>query len=104
MSELGLSGSATKHTLRHTAVTYLKEMGFSAAAIDRFLSKTVREGSASHSIYNDSVDLDEKSAVAEGSLKTPLSLSFGATNEWKSNSYSDYFSKTPSLVRVIEKI
>ena len=81
MSVLGLSGSATTHTLRHTAVTYLKEMGFSAAAVDRFLGKTVREGSASHSIYNHSDGLAEKLAVAEGWEKTLLSLGFGAKNE-----------------------
>ena len=47
-------------------VTLMKEQGFSAAAIDRFLGKTVHEGSASHGVYNHADSIAEKLEVAEG--------------------------------------
>jgi len=63
---LGFSHSASLHALRHTMVTLMKEQGFSAAAIDRFLGKSVREGSASLAVYNHADTLAEKLEVADG--------------------------------------
>jgi integrase len=50
-SKIGLSGEHKLHTLRHTMVTRLKEFDLSAADIDTFLGKRVREGSPSHNTY-----------------------------------------------------
>ena len=49
LNKIGLSNEYRLHTLRHTMVTRLKEFDLSAADIDRFLGKSVRQGSASHS-------------------------------------------------------
>ena len=64
MCEMGLSKGYSLHTLRHTLVTRLKELDVSAASIDRFLGKTVREGSSSHSTYAHSDSLNSKFGVA----------------------------------------
>ena len=50
-NKIGLSGEYKLHTLRHTMVTRLKEFDLSAADIDTFLGKKVREGSSSHNTY-----------------------------------------------------
>ena len=76
MSELEFSHSASLHALRHTMVTLMKEQGFSAAAIDRFLGKTVREGSASHAVYNHADTLAEKLEVADGWQRIVTQLGF----------------------------
>ena len=77
MSKLAPSSSTSLHALRHTMVTLMKEQGFSAAAIDRFLGKTVQEGSASHGVYNHADSLAEKLAVAEGWQTILVDLGFG---------------------------
>ena len=53
-----------------------KEMGFSAVAVDQFLGKTVREGSASHSIYNHSDGLAEKISCCRGVGEDALKFRF----------------------------
>ena len=64
-NKIGLSSEHKLHTLRHTMVTRLKEFDVSAAEIDRFLGKSVREGSASHSTYAHSDSILAKLRVAE---------------------------------------
>ena len=64
-NKIGLSSEHKLHTLRHTMVTRLKEFDVSAADIDRFLGKSVREGSASHSTYSHSDSILAKLRVAE---------------------------------------
>ncbi len=64
-NKIGLSSEHKLHTLRHTMVTRLKEFDISAAEIDRFLGKSVREGSASHSTYAHSDSILAKLRVAE---------------------------------------
>ena len=65
LDKIGLSNEYRLHTLRHTMVTRLKEFDVSAADIDRFLGKSVREGSASHSTYSHSDSILAKLRVAE---------------------------------------
>ena len=65
LNKIGLSDEYRLHTLRHTMVTRLKEFDVSAADIDRFLGKSVREGSASHSTYSHSDSILAKLRVAE---------------------------------------
>ena len=62
--EMGLTEGYSLHTLRHTLVTRLRELDVPAANIDRFLGKTVREGSSSHSTYAHSDSLNSKLSVA----------------------------------------
>lgn len=62
--EMALTEGYSLHTLRHTLVTRLKELDVPAANIDRFLGKTVREGSSSHSTYAHSDSLNSKLNVA----------------------------------------
>ena len=77
MCEMGLSEGYSLHTLRHTLVTRLKELDVPAANIDRFLGKTVREGSSSHSTYAHSDSLNSKLSVAMEWENHLVSLGFG---------------------------
>ena len=76
MSELGFSGTPTLHTIRHTLVTTLKEQGFAATAIDRFLGKDVKEGAPSHGAYDHADSLAEKIIIAEAWENYLQSLGF----------------------------
>lgn len=78
MSELGFPGTPTLHTIRHTLVTALKEQGFAANAIDRFLGKNVKEGAASHGAYDHADSLAEKLTIAEAWESYLKSLGFGS--------------------------
>jgi len=64
MYEMDLREGYSLHTLRHTLVTRLKKLDVPAANIDRFLGKTVREGSSSHTTYAHSDSLNSKLSVA----------------------------------------
>ena len=77
MCEMGLSEGYSLHTLRHTLVTRLKELDVPAANIDRFLGKTVREGSSSHTTYAHSDSLNSKLSVAMEWENHLVSLGFG---------------------------
>jgi len=78
MCELGFPGTPTLHTIRHTLVTTLKEQGFAAAAIDRFLGKDVKEGAASHGAYDHADSLAEKLTIAGAWESYLKSLGFGS--------------------------
>ena len=80
MSELGLSGSATTHTLRHTAVTYLKEMGFSAAAVDRFLGKMCAKDQRATQFTTIPM-VRRKISCCRGVGEDALKFNFGAKNK-----------------------
>ena len=77
MCKMGLSEGYSLHVVRHTMVTRLKELDVPAANIDRFLGKTVREGSSSHSTYAHSDSLNSKLAVAMEWENHLVSLGFG---------------------------
>ncbi len=79
-NKIGLSNEYKLHTLRHTMVTRLKEFDVSAADIDRFLGKTVREGAASHNTYAHSDSIPAKLRVAETWESHLVNLGFGGIN------------------------
>ena len=81
LNKIGLSDEYRLHTLRHTMVTRLKEFDVSAADIDRFLGKSVREGSASHSTYSHSDSILAKLRVAETWESHLVNLGFGGDND-----------------------
>ena len=81
MCEIGLTEGYSLHTLRHTLVTRLKELDVPAASIDRFLGKTVREGSSSHTTYAHSDSLNSKLAVAMEWENHLISLGFGELHD-----------------------
>ena len=81
MCKIGLSEGYSLHTLRHTLVTRLKELDVPAANIDRFLGKTVREGSSSHTTYAHSDSLNSKLTVAMEWEKHLISLGFGGLHD-----------------------
>ena len=78
-NKIGLSNEHKLHTLRHTMVTRLKEFDLSAADIDTFLGKKVREGSPSHNTYAHRDSILAKLRVAETWEKHLVNLGYRDT-------------------------
>ena len=75
-NKIGLSSEHKLHTLRHTMVTRLKEFDLSAADIDTFLGKRVREGSPSHNTYAHRDSILAKLRVADTSESHLVNLGY----------------------------